>query len=94
MEDMTKDEIDNFALNFCNLLKEKNSEIFELKAKTQRLNNELLQFRKPGKRLTVEEIREAQRPVFAQHIPCDERLPDFYAVPLRDNVGSLFRKTC
>lgn len=87
MEDMTELEIDNFALNFTNLIRQKNGEICDLKVKNQIMKNELIQLRRPGKLLSIEEVRQAERPVFVRHIPHDERFHDFYAVPMQDGTG-------
>lgn len=87
MKDMTELEIDNFALNFRNLIDQKNEEISNLKSDNRIMENELIQLRKPGKLLSETEIRQGMRPVFVRHIPHNERFHDFYAVPLEDGTG-------
>lgn len=87
VKDMTELEIDNFALNFKNLIDQKNEEISNLKSDNQIMKNEIIQLRKPGKILSKEEIMFAKHPVYVQQIPYNARLQNFYAVPLEDGTG-------
>lgn len=85
MSDMTELEIMNFAHNFNNLIQAKNNEISYLKSENSRLKAAVRQLAEPGKRLTVEEIQEGNRPVYCFHMKTGKS--SFWGIPLKDMMG-------
>lgn len=85
--DMSELEIMNFALNFNNLINQKDGEIAELSNKNEILKATVSQLLKPGKRLSVEEIKSAKRPVFCRAFNLPKKLSEFYALPCEDKSG-------
>lgn len=85
---MTEIEIENFALNFTNLISNKNAEIGKLTTENKRLKAELNERLSHGGRLHMDDIRLAKRAVYCFHIkPISSRDNGFWAVPLDDRSG-------
>lgn len=84
MSNMTETEIQNFALNFSNLIRNKNNEIAELKSENSRLRATVKKLAEPGRKLTEKEVREGNMPVYCLHM---KRKLGFWAVPIKDRTG-------
>lgn len=87
MADMTELEIQNFALNFYNLINHKNSQIAALKTENAKLTAIVSGHIKAGRELTENEIMDAKRPVFVYHKGRYATKKGFWAVPLEDRIG-------
>lgn len=85
-KEMTELEICNFALDFTNLINAKNSEIGRLTSENSRLRAAVMQLSEPGRRLTEEEVRVAERPIYAYSL-CGLGRAIGWVVPLRDRMG-------
>ncbi|OPY64103.1 MAG: hypothetical protein A4E56_00157 [Pelotomaculum sp. PtaU1.Bin065] len=85
MVGMTELEIVNFALDFNNLIQQKNNEIAALKSENIRLKAIVRQLEESSRILTEEEIREGERPVYCFHTK--QGNAGFWGVPLRDRMG-------
>jgi hypothetical protein len=82
---LTELEITNFAHNFINLINDKNREISVLKRENARLKATVSQLTEPGRRLTKDEVREGNQPVFCFHIKKDK--DGFWGIPLSSYRG-------
>ena len=87
MADMTELEIQNFALDFSNLINRKNGQIAALKTENAKLAAIASGYIKAGRKLTEDEIRAAKRPVFVYHKERYATKKGFWAVPLEDRIG-------
>ena len=85
-KEMTEHEIHNFALNFVNLINDKNNEIGNLRRDNERLRAAMTQLIEPGRRLTEEEVRNGQQPVYAFSTYGTGRVIG-WVVPLKDGSG-------
>lgn len=88
MNEMSELEIMNFASDFNNLIKSKNTEIGTLQEENRRLSAVVSQLSKPDRKLTVKEIRDAKRPVYCFRINEKSALlrKGFWAVPVTFGV--------
>lgn len=86
---MTENEISNFALEFNNLISRKNCEISKLITENKQLIATVAQFENYGRRLGVEDVRNAKRPVFVCLVkPYNkESAKGFWAIPSADGFG-------
>ena len=90
MEELNMSETDimNFTYNFLNLIGQKDNKIAKLTDEIQILKGTVRQLQNPGKRLSVDEIRWAKRPVFCIRIGnVPKRIRKFYGIPAEDQSG-------
>lgn len=84
LTEMTETEITNFALNFNNLINQKNRTIAELQMQVKELSNQLRA--KAPVKLSKEEIRQIDCPVWV--VPGNRHQNGFYALPITGGVIS------
>lgn len=88
---MTEIEIMNFALDFNNLIGNKNGEIGRLKAENKRLAALVSSLSKSTStaKLTADDVRYAARGVWIESLNSKYKSHGQYAIPLNDGSGVL-----